>query len=521
MRKGSITVFLSLTMILVLSILLASLYSVRIAASRAVSAEAADEAVFSLFSEYDRDLFERYHLFFLDGGMDTGSPAFPAHIRFLKDSADYILHPGKGRLPASGAAPLALVIESCELTGYTTAAEQSGRILAAQAVRYMENTLGIQGVQLLLENAGRSGGSSGAGGVEGSGSALLSKDLHGEMEQIRKEAAAAASGTGAGSGNASSGSGPPAPNSGLPAPAVPEDFENPIETVSEFQKLSLLSLVLPSGAQVSEKTADSASLPSGRTFEPSLGVVDLPAGISGSSRLLFNEYVLQHCGCFTSLNDGALSYGAEYLLSGKPSDKANLTAVVRSLMLLRTGANAAAILGDASLKAQASQAALMISAALAIPEFYAAVEALLTAAWAWCESIVDLRALLAGKKVAPVKDASSWQLSVGSIPSLLSEGDSFAKDHPGGLNYRNYLSILLLSKKQDLLQMRLLDMIESTVRSACGRPAFRIDLCVDTLQADFVIRARNSFRLTARRQYSYREEVQRHAFPRMETVNHQ
>ena len=497
MRKGSITVFLSLTMTVVLSLILASLFSVRIAACRAVSAEAADEAVFSLFSEYDRDLFGRYHLFFLDGGMDTGSWAFPAHIRFLKDSADYILHPGKGRLLSSGAAPLSLTMESCELTGYTTASEQSGRILAVQAVRYMENTLGIQGVQLLIEAAGSLSGTN----ASDNGEVLLSRDLQTEMAQIRKEAAAAVSAAAASSPDTSSSGASP------DTAPLPEDFENPIETVSGYQKHSLLSLVLPAGAQVSAKTADTREWPSGRSCEPSIGVVDLPAGVSGSSRILFNEYILRHCGCFTAAGDGALSYGTEYILSGKSSDEENLKAAVRSLMLLRTGANAASILKDVSLKSQASQTALMIASALAVPEFHTAVEALLIAAWAWCESIVDIRALLGGRKVAPLKDSSSWQLSISNIPALLTQGDSFVRDHPGGLNYKNYLQILLLAKKQDLLQVRLLDIIESTVRTACARPSFRIDLCIDTVEADFRILAENVFHLTAARRYSYREEV--------------
>ncbi|MBE5995946.1 MAG: hypothetical protein E7240_01155 [Lachnospiraceae bacterium] len=498
MRKGSITVFLSLTLIPLLSLLLASLFSVRIAACRAVSALAADEAVFSLFSEYDRDLFERYHLFFLDGGLDTGSPAFSAHIRFLKDSADPVLHPGKGRPFASGTTPLTLELESCELTGYTSASEQNGRVLAAQAVEFMKHTLGIQGVQLLLEQPGSPSGQELSGNIGGS---VLSSDLHSEMSKIKNEAAVRNTET----GSPESGSAPP--GSQNPAGSVPEDFENPIETVSGFQKHSLLSLVLPSGAQVSERTLDLSALPSGRTPAPSLGIISLPPAISGTDRLLFDEYALQHCGCFTAGQDGALSYGAEYLLSGKSSDQANLTAVVRSLLVLRTGVNAAAILADASLKAQASEAALMIASALAVPEFQPAVEALLIAAWAWCESIVDLRALLAGKRTALVKDASSWQVSVANIPRLLAKDSSFVKDQPGGIDYRGYLRILLLSKKQDLLQKRLLDLIESTIRNICGRPSFRIDLCIDTAEAEFSVRAENIYVLTTKQQYSYREEV--------------
>ena len=490
MRKGSITVFLSLTMVLVLSLLLASLFSVRIAACRAVSAEAADEAVFSLFSEYDRDLFERYHVFFLDGGLDTGSPAFPAHIRFLKDSADYILHPGKGRLFSSGTSPLTLELESCELTGYTSASELGGRIFAGQAVEYMEHTLGIQGVQLLLSG---SSSSSDPDRLADSGGAVLSTDLKAGMDKIRSEAASAAV----------------SPEGTVAAPpAVPaEPVENPIEMVSEYKKHSLLSLVLPSGAQVSDKKVDAASLPSARTPQPSLGIVTPPPAISGTRRILFHEYILQHTGCFTAPGSGSLSYGAEYILAGKPSDEANLTSAVRSLMLLRTGANAAAILADASLKAQASQTALTIATALAVPELQPAVEALLIAAWAWCESIVDLRALLNGKKVAVIKNASSWQLTVANIPKLLSREQSFDRDQPGGIDYQGYLRMLLLSGKQENAQKRLLDLVESTIRTVCSRPSFRIDLCVDSLEAAFTIRAENVLVLTATRKYSYREEV--------------
>ena len=499
MRKGSITVFLSLTLIPVLSLLLASLFSVRIAACRAVSALAADEAVFSLFSEYDHDLFERYHLFFLDGGLDTGSPAFSAHIRFLKDSADPVLHPGKGRPFSSGGSPLTLELESCELTGYTTASEQNGRILAAQAVEFMKHTLGIQGVQLLLEQPGSGAGQDLSGNIGGT---VLSSDLHEEMSKIKKEAAAVRN-----TESESPGSGSSPQVSQSPAGSVPENFENPIETVSGFQKHSLLSLVLPSDAQVSERTLDLSALPSGRSPAPSLGIVSLPPAISGTDRLLFDEYALQHCGCFTSGQEGALSYGTEYLLSGKSSDEANLTAAVRSLLVLRMGVNAAAILADASLKAQASEAAMMIASALTVPEFQPAVEALLIAAWAWCESIVDLRALLSGKRTALVKDASSWQVSVAGIPRLLAKDSSLVKDQPGGIDYKGYLRILLLSGKQDLLQKRLLDLIESTIRNVCTRPSFRIDLCIDTAEAEFSIRAENIYVLTTKQQYSYREEV--------------
>ena len=148
---------------------------------------------------------------------------------------------------------------------------------------------------------------------------------------------------------------------------------------------------------------------------------------------------------------------------------------------------------------------MTIAAALAIPEFQPAVEALLIAGWAWCESIVDLRALLGGKKVAPAKTAADWQLSISSIPDLLSRSGELEKDNPRGLSYEGYLRMLFLTKKQDTLQLRLLDIIESTVRTVCGRPSFRIDLCIDTAEASFGVMAENILNLETIRSFSYRE----------------
>ena len=487
MQKASMTVFFSLVTVLFLSLLSASFFSVRIAADRSLSANAADQAVFSLFSEYDRDLFEHYHLFFLDGGLDTGRPAFDAHVRFLKDSADYILHPGKGRFLTSGTSPLHPVLESCALTGYTTAAEQSGRILAAQAVEYMKHTVGIQGVHLLLDD---SYGSS----PPPAGSGIAGRDLGAEMNAIESEAAAQRAEEAAENGTEEVSPPPP-------------DFVNPIESASKLQKRPLLDLVLPAGRSVSDHTYDTARFPSGRDRAPSFGVVSMPGSIAGTDRLLFLEYLFLHTHSFRAPGAGSIAYETEYLLSGKSSDAENLRSAVRSLLLLRTAANTAAILSDASLNAQASSAALTIASAFAAPEFQPAVKAILIAGWAFCESVVDIRALLSGKKVAPVKSAGTWQLGIWSITSLLEGDRDLTKDCPDGLSYEAYLRMLFLTKNQDTLQLRLLDVIETDVRTVRGRGAFRIDLCVDTLEASFQITAEHVVHLTAVRQYSYREEV--------------
>ena len=63
MRRGGITVYLSLILLVMLSLIAAGLYSARQAAGRVVLASGTEQALFSLFAQYDRDLFEGYLLF--------------------------------------------------------------------------------------------------------------------------------------------------------------------------------------------------------------------------------------------------------------------------------------------------------------------------------------------------------------------------------------------------------------------------------------------------------------------------
>ena len=72
-REGSITVYLCLMMVLMLSLLSAAFYSVKAEAGRARCAVAMDLALFSCLARYDRDLFEEFDVFFVDGGCETAA----------------------------------------------------------------------------------------------------------------------------------------------------------------------------------------------------------------------------------------------------------------------------------------------------------------------------------------------------------------------------------------------------------------------------------------------------------------
>ena len=72
MKKGEITVFLSLLFVLLISFVTGVLEAAVIQTAKNISRLEADRAVFSVFGEYQRKLLEEYHVFALEGSYGTG-----------------------------------------------------------------------------------------------------------------------------------------------------------------------------------------------------------------------------------------------------------------------------------------------------------------------------------------------------------------------------------------------------------------------------------------------------------------
>ena len=68
LKKGSITIFLALILSLILSLVCASIESVRMAAARTQILNSMDIGLYSLFRQYDRTLLKDYDLLALYAG---------------------------------------------------------------------------------------------------------------------------------------------------------------------------------------------------------------------------------------------------------------------------------------------------------------------------------------------------------------------------------------------------------------------------------------------------------------------
>ena len=157
-----------------------------------------------------------------------------------------------------------------------------------------------------------------------------------------------------------------------------------------------------------------------------------------------------------------------------------------------------------SKKAQADALATTLAASLLLPAAQPVISLALLACWAFAESILDIRELLSGGKVPPLKDDNSWILSLEHLPDFLNHLDDNKKHTKNGFDYKWYLRFLLFTKTQTKLTASAMNLIEYNMNQLYPDKIFRIDNCIDQLEFESIWSlAGQSY--TVRRNYQYLE----------------
>ena len=439
MKKAEITAFLSLIFILLVTFIgsVVDAASIQVAKNyRRIDAERALECV---FAEYQKELLEKYDIFALDAGYENGD--YKENLLFK-------------RLEHYGLVNSEKAIERIQFL-----TDDSAKAFMEQVSFYMEHKYGLDIVEDSLGNIS------------------IWEDQDSDSEEYVKEESQ---------------------NREYLEDLLKENNgelsseNNPIAHVDILKKTPVLKLVVPEEKVVSEKTLDLSLLPSGRELNKGYGdFSDKEKHTSITDRLLFGEYVLEHFSCFTDEAEHILDYEVEYMIAGKGSDRENLQNVVNKLLLLRFVPNYAYVQSSSDKRAEAEALAITLSSVLAVPAITEAVAQGILLAWAFGESVVDIRGLLDGNKVPLVKDSGSWQLSLSGLLKLGEYGDvNDGADASEGLSYEEYLKILLYLNEKEETAMRGLDLIEQNLQKIEGIDFFRVDLCISKIE----IESRCSFR---------------------------
>lgn len=456
---ASVTVFFTLLSVSFMVFFLALLEAVHYQGARAQTANDTDMANYSVFAEYEKKLLENYELFAVDASYGSGD----FHIGRVEDRLrGYI----RSNLQQDGLLslmfdPWKISLTSDLVTDYALLTDRGGAAFYQQAAAYMKKTAVTQAAGRLLslwqqaQQAERSGElaeqAQAASDQAMSGLEQESARRREELEQQEEE-------------------------TGIPAPQENRSVRNPLTALGRLRRMDLLDLLCP-GTAISGSHIHWGEVPFER-FRKS-GGMHLPSQYGGlTDDLLFREYLLGHFGCFGKPKENTrLQYEIEYILSGRYSDRDNLRSTLKKLVALREGCNYLALAADMNKNAQAEALAALLIGWTGLPQLIEILKHALLLGWAYGESLMDVRALMAGGRVPVFKQEGDWQLSLEQLAStgLLLAGAGGSGE---GASYRDYLRILLNLQLTGTQKKRGLNLIELNMKMVPGLSTFRVDHCV-------------------------------------------
>ncbi|WP_197029587.1 DUF5702 domain-containing protein [Butyrivibrio sp. AE3004] len=466
------TVYLSLSMTIIMSLILALLQSARISAVKMKTELTVDIAMNSVLGEYNRELFRKYGLLFIDTSYGNENSSVMNTREHLSNyfSKNFEITPIGKLTQRSTLIPAKL--SNVDITGYSLASDGKGAVLRRQIQSYMEGAAIDSVIGKIQDNAEK---------LQNAG---LDKDdvenmANSNLQEMSKAHNADLDGDGT---------------------AEPYYVDNPAGAVTAQKGIGILPLAAPDLDAISDAAVDSSVYASKRKLKTGTGLDESEKTGIGSDVLL-EKYIFEKCGCYgMEKANSKLKYELEYIYAGKDSDYANLEKVAEKLFLWREASNFAYIINDADKMAEADALALTASVLLILPELQEVIKMAIVFAWTFAESISDLRILLTGGKVPIIKSAEDWNLS---LENMLEFREHLVNGGGSGLSYEDYLKILILLEKKGKKTLRLMDIIEMNIRGTKGNSNFKIDNCIDILSAEFSVNSVYNSKITIERTYGY------------------
>ena len=251
-------------------------------------------------------------------------------------------------------------------------------------------------------------------------------------------------------------------------------MEELLREAKRWMEVGVLELFIEKTESISE-----ARLESGKSLlerRLNKGTQSVNEECSWVDRLLLQQYVTTYLSCYREEKENrALSYELEYLLGGSNSDVENLKISIAKLLAVREASNFLYLLSNADKMAQAEAMASVLAGVTLQPAIISGITLGILTAWALAESILDVRALLQGKRIALFKGAESWTSALENITSI-NKNSWTAKESKWGLLYEDYVGLLLLLEKEKNIAMRTMNVQEATIRKQYGDATFGMDM---------------------------------------------
>ncbi len=483
--EGYLSVFLSMTLTVMLSLCLVLIEGARQNVIRLETECMVDVGMNSVLAEYHREVFRQYNLFYIDSSYGTERSSYyftEARLREyieknnkVREKTDFIgldLYQAGVYLDL-----LKLEFPKVKVTGVALATDSDGYVFQKQAIQAVKSDIGINAieevldwVQIVEENK------------------LLTNQVDEKIHVVEQEIRDLRR------------------KEQLDEKVwIEVAEENPVSEILEERKKGLLYWVMENVDEVSEKAVDTRNYLSARKRQGRInqGSLSEKIELSVSERLLFQEYLCRYAGSFTHVKENAgLDYQMEYLLFGEESDTMNLRKTAAAVCGLRETANLIYLMSSAEKRESVTALSSLLSAALFLPEAEPIFETLIFLGWSCLESIQDVKCLLSGGKVPLLKNDTSWQSDLGGIVDWNGADEKSQKDR--GQSYEDYLKILLYFNNLETLTDRFMDIMEMDIRLTKGNEAFRMDGCIDYIEAEVVSQSAYGYTYRIKHSKGYR-----------------
>ena len=454
-KEASVTVPLCMAILAVAALLFALVEGARYYGLKADASDGAKFAAESLFAGYQPFLLEEYGIFFLDGNF--GGSSF--RIEGAEDEIRAFLCENFIVSKARDGIDLYRMQEAdAEVTGYILATDANGKVFEMQAAKTMKNRIGKQAARKILDEIlgikePTEKADSPEEAIKGAEGAI--KEIKTAKEAQTENAEQKETKT----------------ETKEDAEAKAQTTENPLDVIKKLKKEGILSLVLPAGQSVSEKKCQEENSLLKRNCQK--GTWEYKEKPGWYERILMQEFLKLNAGnAVTPNEEGILSYGIEYLICGKSGDRENLKGTVKKLLLIREIANYLYLQTDEAKKAEALAVASAVGSALASPELISVIEQGILAAWAYVESLCDVKALLSGGKIPLIKNSSGWKSQLSNLKGAV---ESDYAGEAKGLSYADYLDVLLYERSVKQIAFRGMDLMEWRLKENADGKNCRMD----------------------------------------------
>lgn len=471
-KDGYITVYLSLTIAVMLSFIITIIECVRVQTIRFQTECVTDMGLSSIFAEYNRELLRQYGLLGIDtsyGWADASEEKVKSHL--LQYMNMNFTAPGQDRIP-NYKNLTALHADNAEFSKVAYLSDCSGEVLYYQIIQYMKEQTGISYVERIYD------------GEDSNKYSQLEnqwKNNHGKIDSILRKL-----------------------NKERDEEEEEISIDNPADRIEEMRGSFLLDLAIEDTSSILRNRISSSKYISGRSYTEGYGLWETQTVSAGiRNRMLFQQFLFDKCGYYgNTKDDAALGYQLEYLLYGKDNDVDNLNAFAAQILKNRYVVNAAYLFSCSSKVNEAGSLAVTITAGIGNPALTEAVKMTILFAWCYAESIQDLRILFDGKQTANIKTDSTWNVPLSELLMFTSNLGSY-REAEGGKTYEDYLSQFLFLKEETIKRMRLMDIMEMDIQRKSGNQYFQMDTCIYQLEAEINVSSKYGYGYSITRDYSY------------------